>query len=176
MLTGTRTVTVSRQQLKEQATVQELLASEARRTGPPPSGCIGCEFVNCPPGSSTRFPGGMTFDLTPPRCQYSTAFYTVPVPGRRTPYDRFAVTATGGPSTAGASASAELLNQLGPNRPAYAMDGDATTTTDSVLMWENSEIYATGWPPAVVWQVQGKTGSYDIASFRVTTYTYVPAA
>ena len=118
----------------------------------------------------------MTFDLTPPRCGYSTAFFTVPVPGRRTPYDRFAVTATGGPSTEGASASAELLNQLWPDPPAYAMDGEATTTTGSVLMWDNSEVYAGGWPPAVLWQVRGKTGSYDIASFKVEIHTYVPVA
>jgi flagellar hook assembly protein FlgD len=176
LLTGTRAVTVSRQQLEEHTTVQDLLASEAPRSGPPPSGCIGCDFVNCPPGSSTRFPGGMTFDLTPPRCEYSTAIYTAPVPGRRTPYDRFAVTATGGPSTEGASASAELLNQLGPDRSTYAMNGDATTATDTVLMWANSEVYATEWPPAVVWEVQGKTGSYDIASFKVEIHTYVPAA
>jgi len=170
ILSGTKTVQVSRAQLEMKTTVLDLVPAAARQTMEPENGCNGCPFYECRALDSTRFPGGLNF-----RCNGAFTHFTTSVPGRRTPYDRFTVTATGGPSTPGATASAKLGVGWYPSVDS-PMTGDTTTTSPAVLMTPNSEIYPAGFPDAIIWSVDSLGTSYDIASFQVTTYTYVPAA
>ncbi|GAA1779688.1 hypothetical protein GCM10009795_027290 [Nocardioides hankookensis] len=172
-----RAVTVSAAQLEPSTTVRDLLAADATRTYDIPTGCLGCEVSSCPPVDSTRFTGGLTFDRTPSHCRVSSALFTTPVPGRRTPYDTFSVAATGGPSTEGGDGSADLRTYTGLTiEPSHPMTGDATVSTDVVSVSPNSEVYPSDHAPSVTWLIDGLAGSYDIASFTVTIHTYVPVA
>jgi len=176
ILTPPQQVKVSLQQLRRQTTTVTLLAADTPRTGMPDNGCMGCGEGACYPTASTRFSGGLTFDLTRPGCQRVTQLFTVPVPGRRTPYDRFGVAATGGPSSPGADTSATLSTVSGYYPPAVRLTGDTTATSQSsALMTPNTEVYPDAWPPAVIWEVSASTGSYDLASFTVVLDTFVPA-
>ena len=175
ILSNTRTVKISRAQLKAKATIIDLAAAATPRSADPPTGgCILCPYP-CETTASARYPGGLTFTTASTTCLPTLGYFTVPVPGRRTPHDRFSVTATGGPSTPGASASVQLTAGA-DSRATWTMTGDTTTSWSDRPMSPNSEVYPAGWPDAVIWSVRGLTGSYDVASFQVTTYTYVPAA
>jgi flagellar hook assembly protein FlgD len=175
IVSNTRSVKISRAQLEAKATVIDLDAAATPQSAEPPTGgCILCPYP-CATTASTRYPDGLTFTTTSTTCLPTLGYFTVPVPGRRTPYDRFSVTATGGPSTPGASASAQLTAGA-DSRASLTMTGDTTTPSSDRPMASNSEIYPAGWPDAVLWSVRGREGSYDVASFQVRTLTYVPAA
>ena len=176
LLTGTQPVTVSSGQLVEKTTVLDLHAADATPATAPATGCAGCDIGTCSPASSTRFAGGLTYDLARPGCTRFTGAFTAPVPGRRTPYDWFDVSATGGPSTAGATATATLVTGgTLADRQTYPMSGDTTVDAGRHSMSPNSEVYPASGPAPVTWGVVARTGSYDFASFRVEIHTYVPA-
>jgi hypothetical protein len=175
VLTPTRKVTISRAQLEPKTTVVDLGAAATPTTYPYNPGCNGCGAGVCAPTSSIRYPGGLTFDNERSGCSTTDELFTTPVPGRRTPYDRFKVTATGGPTTEGLSASAVLQIGLPPDGGFTYPMKSATTTTSETAMTPNSEVYPTGWPQAVIWSVRVSDGSYDVTSFRIEMQTYVPA-
>ena len=172
LLTGTQAVQVSSGQLVEKTTVLDLKAAETAAPAMPDSLCAGCDLGTCSPTSSTRYPGGLTYDLSRSGCVRFYGAFTAPVSGRRTPYDWFDLSATGGPSTEGATAT----GSLGVQGQSYPMSGDTTVNAGHRSMSANSEVYPGDWPQPVVWGVAATTGSYDFASFRVEIHTYVPAA
>jgi len=177
LLTGTQPVTVSGGQLVEKTTVLDLLAADATPAAAPATGCAGCDIGLCSPASSTRFAAGLTYDLSRPGCTRFAGAFTVPVAERRTPYDWFDVSATGGPSTAGATASGALVTGATlADRQTYPMNGDTTVSAGRHSMSPNSEVYPAAGPLPVSWGVMATTGSYDFASFKVEIHTYVPAA
>ncbi|GAA4747154.1 hypothetical protein GCM10023350_34920 [Nocardioides endophyticus] len=175
VLSDTRSVKVSRAQLEAKATIIDLAAAATPRSAEPPTGgCILCPYP-CATTASTRYPDGLSFTTTSTTCLPTLGYFTVRVPGRRTPYDRFSVAATGGPSTPGASASAQLTAGA-DSRATWTMTGDVTTPSSDRPMSSNSEVYPADWPDAVIWSVRGLVGSYDVASFQVRLFTYAPVA
>lgn len=143
--------------------------------------CIGCAGHLDGGKPSARFDHGMSYDsrCTRPDGGYCVVYdtYWVPFTGRRTPSDRFTITARGGPTTAGGSDTGRLYAGGGIFKGA-AMQGDTTATLTTLAFADNTEVPVPGRVSGPQWnfQVLADGTAYDVASFDVTYTTYVPAS
>lgn len=163
VISGAQDVTVSDGRLVAKTTTRTYVAADAPRTGQPWTGCN-----DCPPGCSltpsTTIPGGLAL------CAGSH-YFTAPVTGRRTPYDRVAVAVTGASTRPGGWGTL----QAGPLEWDAAVVQLYSGSQEAYgKFMPNTEVYPDDWPPPVLWRVEGN--GYDVASFTVAITTYVPSS
>jgi hypothetical protein len=164
-------LTVSPAQLVEESWTTTLAAGDIAGFDPNyDPGCNGCG-EGCGPTPSARFPGGESFGpcdaygYHPPTFRY----YGTDVPFAEAPIDSYRITATGGPTTAGATDVGWLDTvQTAPGDGSTAGSwrvvdlegGPFLPRLDTPVTW----LFATEYP-----------NSYDVASFTVEYRHYVPA-
>lgn len=160
-------------------------AADFRHQGPcenlgpgSPNGCS--EYLS---GSrpSARFDRGLSYDS---RCTphpfnedycYAGDTYWLPFTGRRSPSDRFTITAHGGPTTAGGTDTGHF--GAGAARANVPMQGDTTVTLAAVPFANDSELAAPDGISGLAWSfyVLDDGSAYDAESFDITYTTYAPA-
>lgn len=161
-----------------------LPAADFTHHGPYFDGCNGCfeYFLSGTP--SARFAHDISYDsrCTPPPfyadyCPVSDTYW-LPCTGRRTPSDRFTITAHGGPTTAGGSGTGRFGAGGGTPMASVAMQDDNTTTLSDLPFVDNTEVPIPGRLSGLQWEfgVPADGTAYDVASFAVTWTTYSAAS
>lgn len=154
--------------------------------------CMGThcgEQAPCSEHPSERFAGGVSYRSNPEECEawQGSAWvdygFSPDLPAGSTPYDRFWVTASGGPTTMGDddSARVSILNRGGLNStavpvpgPSVKLTGDTTATTDWAPVRPDVELFEG--IPRIRWGAgTERPQRYDIASFTVKYTYYAPA-
>jgi hypothetical protein len=159
-------VTVSHRQLVEEVWTSTQAAADVDTFREFDGGCNGC--ATCRPVLSARFQGGLSF----PPCDYESAatagYFATDVPFAPAPVDAYRITATGGPTEAGAPDTGNLYGT--PTTP-----GDTSTVSGwlPVALSRYPQLPEQRHPAS--WWFQTRNGSsYDVATFTVEYRHYVP--
>lgn len=177
-------VQVSSTQLVAVTTTTSRPAADFQRLEQCPGGPytpLGCGEGSAAAKPSARFDHGLSYDTRcPPNPLHSTYCtagdrYVLPFTGRRTPSDRFTITAHGGPTTAGSTDIGHF--SAGGARGNVTMQGDTAVTLNDVPFASNTEVPVPGGVSGLLWSffVAADGSAYDVASFDVTSTTYAPA-
>lgn len=174
-------VRVSRAMLRARTTTTTSTAAETVREPHEYGGCNGCPERVCNTVPSERFAGGLSYrsreipSADNPFFCVAYDWFTVPTPGRRTPYDRFRVAVTGGPAIAGTAATVTLRAGWSGQSSTMTTTGDNLTTINGRIA-PNTEPNREMFVQPVSWGIYVSDGNaYDVASFTVTQTTYAPA-
>lgn len=177
-----RPVTVSAGQLVERTGSVSWNAADAPRWNDPcwANGCY--DQRPCASHPSQRFAGGVSFRSGPEECSGPSALpssasygFRPDVTSGTTPFDRFRITATGGPTTPGDDDTG-VLSARGPGQRAeVVLSGDSTATTDWAPMLPDVELFAqtdvrARWSAGALQPMR-----YDVASYTLEYTYYVPA-
>ncbi|MFC7497567.1 MULTISPECIES: hypothetical protein [unclassified Nocardioides] len=191
--TTVKKVAVSTEQLVEHTGTVTWTASTAPGASDYCAGNYCGEVPRCAPVASERFAGGESFRSNAEDCRFWTpaqAFrhygFTPDLPAGSTRFDRFRVTATGGPTTAGAAdtgtvgiATSRSIAFHGDG-PSATLAGDASVTTDWTTVRPDVELYpndpSLNGNARMRWYAGAPgDGRYDIASYTLDYTYYAPA-
>ncbi|GAA4697149.1 hypothetical protein GCM10023349_11170 [Nocardioides conyzicola] len=127
----------------------------------------------CPPRASERFPdGALSFSLYDERCTVSDDTFRVDSPvDLDLTFDTVRLTTVGGPTTAGGEGTATLALTDPQLPPTTTVAGDeASTVLQTQRGWSTEHV------DELTWRVARASGGYDVKSFTLDIYHYVPPA